>query len=164
MFQFALPHGERRVRTALLRDLGKFQFALPHGERQCLLLSLSGRYRFNSRSRMGKRPSSWSITGVLLLFQFALPHGERHPQSRHNARMGSFNSRSRMGSDYRHRPAPHAPSGFNSRSRMGSDPEPPCQAETAFQFALPHGERRKCPNWAMIFCSFNSRSRMGSDH
>ena len=55
LFQFALPHGERRIRihAGLRRIL--FQFALPHGER---------RKNDVARSNMAT-------------FQFALPHGER---------------------------------------------------------------------------------------
>ena len=53
LFQFTLPHGERRRNTAcyLLEDL--FQFTLPHGERLPLPPPRAPARRFNSRSRMG---------------------------------------------------------------------------------------------------------------
>ena len=75
-----------------------FQFALPHGERRNLPASTSSRTCFNSRSRMGSdrpeahvfcgldvsiRAPAWGATDAvggnacLQLFQFALPHGER---------------------------------------------------------------------------------------
>ena len=56
LFQFALPHGERRRMWCGKNAVTQFQFALPHGERQ---------------ARVGDE-----LLG--LEFQFALPHGERH--------------------------------------------------------------------------------------
>ena len=143
LFQFTLPHGERRAQWKKDYVDFMFQFTLPHGERP----RQGGRERasssrFNSRSRMGSDPASQ-----------AEPRFYR-----------GFNSRSRMGSDlwlllcWRHDVC------FNSRSRMGSDPVRPKQTirnkvsihapawgatqfdqskrfGTKFQFTLPHGER-----------------------
>ena len=38
------------------------------------------------------------------------------------------------------------------------------QCYMVFQFALPHGERRRGPHGFLLRHRFNSRSRMGSDH
>ena len=74
-FQFALPHGERPVRTKSMPSCVVFQFALPHGERLAKNVTISA-------------PSK---------FQFALRMGS---DDRDGAQMGlqqGFNSRSRMG-------------------------------------------------------------------
>ncbi len=55
LFQFTLPHGERRERHEETLDTVEFQFTLPHGERHL--------YNFTANIRR------W--------FQFTLPHGER---------------------------------------------------------------------------------------
>ena len=124
-FQFALPHGERRIRVLGYSVMRTFQFALPHGERRIGVVA--------------PLLNAW--------FQFALPHGERPKSSYFRCAFYRFNSRSRMGSDHRQNPQTHLPQGFNSRSRMGSDSSPTryrCLA-ARFQFALPHGERHARP-------------------
>ena len=52
-FQFTLPHGERHGKRPYKLYILGFQFTLPHGERPRPRRGLSGRQRFNSRSRMG---------------------------------------------------------------------------------------------------------------
>ena len=40
MFQFTLPHGERRRKVVVTLATAKFQFTLPHGERLwCMMFS-----------------------------------------------------------------------------------------------------------------------------
>ena len=106
----------------------------------------SGKQRnhsFNSRSRMGS-DQGWY---------------------RRTRRQRRFNSRSRMGSDTTSPRPPSAILCFNSRSRMGSDFQYVSKfiCNPRFQFALPHGERRRRHSTALAREGFNSRSRMGSD-
>ena len=143
-FQFALPHGERLTGLTMPPPYKVFQFALPHGERLCV-----------------RRPGNYGAR-----FQFALPHGERpqKPQRQHRRRQVSIRAPAWGATTIAaciKRPwvvsirapawgATHKSSllhtcfgCFNSRSRMGSDAFAArhLQGITAFQFALPHGER-----------------------
>ena len=165
MFQFTLPHGERQgaehgellgVAVSIHAPAwgativgfacaieALFQFTLPHGERL--------------PSRCCRRGSD--------LFQFTLPHGERRGFSSTAGFTTCFNSRSRMGSDVSGSSSSGCACSFNSRSRMGSDHghRHLHYGPRAFQFTLPHGERRGFAGRPERRTSFNSRSRMGSD-
>ena len=122
LFQFTLPHGERREVPAAVGDRATvsihapawgatfcpgfeiiqvlFQFTLPHGERP------TGIRFAESDWEVSIHAPAWGATknifrgGSRGRFQFTLPHGERHPTAL--------------------RPAPEGP----------------------FQFTLPHGERQ----------------------
>ena len=77
-----------------------FQFTLPHGERRGRGGRGQSQGGFNSRSRMGSDTFTVAFQRVSRKFQFTLPHGERlgGPPPLTEA-CGGFNSRSRMGSD-----------------------------------------------------------------
>ena len=77
VFQFTLPHGERRGERAHGLPFLAFQFTLPHGERHEGDVCLVGVDSFNSRSRMGSDRRSRATPGLVPEFQFTLPHGER---------------------------------------------------------------------------------------
>ena len=80
-FQFALPRGERRTRTAAWTLRALFQFALPRGERLAQHRTAFG------MGAVSIRAPAWGATPTLttcwrwIAFQFALPRGERrlHP-------------------------------------------------------------------------------------
>ena len=165
-FQFALPHGERRIRVLGYSVMRTFQFALPHGERRIGVVAPLLNAWFQFALPHGERPSSKSPNPSTARFQFALPHGERliadqiqmlgskvsirapawgatRATAQTVAAHRSFNSRSRMGSDDRGQRDCCTAARFNSRSRMGSDRHKPkvIPPMAMFQFALPHGER-----------------------
>ena len=121
MFQFTLPHGERRPAREAPHGPGQFQFTLPHGERQ------TSSSRSPSATKVSIHAPAWGAT------RFALSH----------CRFACcFNSRSRMGSDAHARGEADKAPCFNSRSRMGSDLRVRCHnIDGTFQFTLPHGER-----------------------
>ena len=165
VFQFTLPHGERRGERAHGLPFLAFQFTLPHGERHEGDVCLVGVDSFNSRSRMGSDRRSRATPGLVPEFQFTLPHGERpgalgaseksHEVSIHAPAWGA------TGLDPatldRWRVSIHAPA-------WGATwPGRPQSARPWFQFTLPHGERRENETFCEMGQSFNSRSRMGSD-
>ena len=78
VFQFTLPHGERRSITPCQPSTVAFQFTLPHGERPSASFATVSLSRcFNSRSRMGSDAQAAASSNEIPTFQFTLPHGER---------------------------------------------------------------------------------------
>ena len=167
MFQFALPHGERRFLIRSIPTAARFQFALPHGERHIQNHLSAFIKQFQFALPHGERRNIIIVRMVVCMFQFALPHGERLSPEGMIAQFMNVSIRApAWGATYEQRdvraqvevsiraPAwgatgypldgrfPHKC--FNSRSRMGSD----CR-----QYA-----------YATAGVCFNSRSRMGSDH
>ena len=143
MFQFTLPHGERRAATTTPVRADAFQFTLPHGER---------------RRRRPRR--SCAVVSI-----HAPAWGATNPHDAYHEDTDSFNSRSRMGSDRRPAPRPAARGGFNSRSRMGSDSRTGgalwctrCFNSRSRMGSDPLRDRAQGGR-----SRFNSRSRMGSD-
>ena len=164
-----------------------FQFTLPHGERRDARMGGLPPRRFNSRSRMGSDLASWLFLLFVGEFQFTLPHGERLDREQallraeafqftlpHGERLRlvdrsldfrRFNSRSRMGSDIWPGRPRSARLCFNSRSRMGSD----LSVSSSIIVRTGFNSRSRMGSDALFLAdvkkkrSFNSRSRMGSD-
>ena len=142
--------------------------------------------RFNSRSRVGSDASRRIFRGRSACFNSRSRVGSDLTNLPPNPLNRSFNSRSRVGSDLYRQATVLSGLRFNSRSRVGSDVvhgfadaapgvsiRAPAWGATsatsasancsAFQFALPRGERRGKPTAAAFILRFNSRSRVGSD-
>ena len=142
-----------------------FQFALPRGERRRGLPVASPINRFNSRSRVGSdvlragcllrvrvsiRAPAWGATnGATLLFDSrdvsirAPAWGATIMVVRIEPEEKSFNSRSRVGSDPVARSS-RQDGRVSIRAPAWGATKPPVRnpTATAFQFALPRGERR----------------------
>ena len=77
-----------------------FQFALPHGERRQLIKTKKVEKGFNSRSRMGSDFFCFSLFVAVIAVSIRAPAwGATGQASAIRIVVDSFNSRSRMGSD-----------------------------------------------------------------
>ena len=165
VFQFALPHGERRLSARPLPHLRVSIRAPAWGATHHRTRAPRPPECFNSRSRMG----SDYAAGMMFIGAYC------------------FNSRSRMGSDQTRAPLPPPSCRFNSRSRMGSDQSwfrwrirrgrfnsrSRMGSDGAYTDALGRGRVSiRAPAWGATrhrqhtdrrTVRFNSRSRMGSD-
>ena len=163
-FQFTLPHGERRGCHSWHFSHLMFQFTLPHGERHRGHRRQVGRRRFNSRSRMGSDLLQDTATGSALVSIHAPAWGATPPNgepidpstvSIHAPAWGATRTSQRH--RCQGRVSIHAPAWG---ATLATSPLSPL---CAFQFTLPHGERRKGERDLPAGIRFNSRSRMGSD-
>ena len=166
-FQFALPHGERHIQNHLSAFIKQFQFALPHGERRNIIIVRMVVCMFQFALPHGERRNIIIVRMVVCMFQFALPHGERLSPEGMIAQFMNVSIRApAWGATYEQR---------DVRAQVEVSIRAPAWGATGYPLdgRFPH----KCFNsrsrmgsdcrqyaYATAGVCFNSRSRMGSDH
>ena len=166
-FQITHPYGVRPSSRCPMWQWCLFQFTHPSGVRPAVAAALNVKYRFNSRTHIGRDAASAYV-----------------PLSRSL----SFNSRTHMGCDTGAITRLSSSTRFNSRTHMGcdryykdriNDPEEfqfthpygvrrqNCAAQVGdtvqFQFTHPDGVRHNDRRHGPGARSFNSRTHMGCD-
>ena len=166
-FQITHPYGVRPSSRCPMWQWCLFQFTHPYGVRPAVAAALNVKYRFNSRTHIGRDAASAYV-----------------PLSRSL----SFNSRTHMGCDTGAITRLSSSTRFNSRTHMGcdryykdriNDPEEfqfthpygvrrqngaaQVGATVQFQFTHPYGVRHNDRRHGPGARSFNSRTHMGCD-